>query len=108
MGLLEERDKKARWQGIPLLLRKLHNSSHINSDLSKSHSVIKVHIRQIPNKDQCPHLYILLFFLKLLNVSEVCKQALFCGNAGAVITAVHGGDVVRDRRQEDTTGVCVT
>uniref|UniRef100_W5U9V4 Short transient receptor potential channel 4-associated protein n=1 Tax=Ictalurus punctatus TaxID=7998 RepID=W5U9V4_ICTPU len=41
VGLLEERDKKARWQGIPLLLRKLHNCSHINSDLSKSHNVVK-------------------------------------------------------------------
>uniref|UniRef100_A0A8B9LJ86 Transient receptor potential cation channel, subfamily C, member 4 associated protein a n=1 Tax=Astyanax mexicanus TaxID=7994 RepID=A0A8B9LJ86_ASTMX len=41
MDLLEERDKKARWQGIPLLLRRLHESSHINSDLSKTHSVVK-------------------------------------------------------------------
>ncbi|TSM04885.1 Short transient receptor potential channel 4-associated protein [Bagarius yarrelli] len=41
VSLLEERDKKARWQGIPLLLRKLYNSSHINSDLSKSHNVVK-------------------------------------------------------------------
>ncbi|XP_062871370.1 transient receptor potential cation channel, subfamily C, member 4 associated protein b [Trichomycterus rosablanca] len=41
VDLLEERDRKARWRGIPLLLRKLHNSTHINSDLSNSHSVVK-------------------------------------------------------------------
>ncbi|ROL53265.1 Short transient receptor potential channel 4-associated protein [Anabarilius grahami] len=38
--LLEERDKRAQWQGIPVLLRRLHESSHPNSDLSKIDSMV--------------------------------------------------------------------
>ncbi|RXN23540.1 short transient receptor potential channel 4-associated -like protein [Labeo rohita] len=40
VALLEERDKRAQWQGIPVLLRRLHESSHPNSDLSKIHSMV--------------------------------------------------------------------
>ncbi|XP_017209091.1 transient receptor potential cation channel, subfamily C, member 4 associated protein b isoform X1 [Danio rerio] len=40
VALLEERDKRAQWQGIPVLLRRLHKSSHPNSDLSKIHSIV--------------------------------------------------------------------
>ncbi|XP_051516775.1 short transient receptor potential channel 4-associated protein-like [Myxocyprinus asiaticus] len=40
VALLEERDKRAQWQGIPVLLRRLHESSHPNSDLTKIHSVV--------------------------------------------------------------------
>ncbi|KAM9798825.1 transient receptor potential cation channel, subfamily C, member 4 associated protein a [Syngnathus typhle] len=41
-GLLQERDKRAKWQGIPTLLQKLYKSSHPNSDLSHAHGLIKV------------------------------------------------------------------
>uniref|UniRef100_A0A8D3DGT1 Transient receptor potential cation channel, subfamily C, member 4 associated protein a n=1 Tax=Scophthalmus maximus TaxID=52904 RepID=A0A8D3DGT1_SCOMX len=41
-GLLQERDKRAKWNGIPNLLQKLHESSHPNSDLSHAHSFLKV------------------------------------------------------------------
>uniref|UniRef100_A0A8C8H458 Transient receptor potential cation channel, subfamily C, member 4 associated protein a n=2 Tax=Oncorhynchus TaxID=8016 RepID=A0A8C8H458_ONCTS len=40
-ALLQERDKRAKWHGIPELLQKLHESSHPNSDLSHTHSVLK-------------------------------------------------------------------
>lgn len=40
VALLEERDKRVKWQGIPALLRKLHESSHPNSDLSNIHSMV--------------------------------------------------------------------
>lgn len=36
-----ERDKQARWQGIPVLLLRLHESSHPNSDMSQIHNVVK-------------------------------------------------------------------
>uniref|UniRef100_A0A672ZMP0 Transient receptor potential cation channel, subfamily C, member 4 associated protein a n=1 Tax=Sphaeramia orbicularis TaxID=375764 RepID=A0A672ZMP0_9TELE len=41
-GLLQERDKRAKWHGIPTLLQKLYESSHPNSDLSQAHSLLKV------------------------------------------------------------------
>lgn len=41
-GLLLERDKRAKWNGIPTLLQKLYESSHLNSDLSHAHSFLKV------------------------------------------------------------------
>uniref|UniRef100_A0A4W6EYI0 Transient receptor potential cation channel, subfamily C, member 4 associated protein a n=1 Tax=Lates calcarifer TaxID=8187 RepID=A0A4W6EYI0_LATCA len=41
-GLLQERDKRAKWNGIPTLLQKLYESSHPNSDLSHAHSFLKV------------------------------------------------------------------
>uniref|UniRef100_A0A8C6LSH5 Transient receptor potential cation channel, subfamily C, member 4 associated protein a n=1 Tax=Nothobranchius furzeri TaxID=105023 RepID=A0A8C6LSH5_NOTFU len=41
-GLLQERDKHAKWHGIPVLLQKLYESSHPNSDLSHAHSFLKV------------------------------------------------------------------
>ncbi|TKS71029.1 Short transient receptor potential channel 4-associated protein [Collichthys lucidus] len=41
-GLLQERDKRAKWHGIPTLLQKLYESSHPNSDLSHAHSFLKV------------------------------------------------------------------
>ncbi|XP_066558546.1 short transient receptor potential channel 4-associated protein [Amia ocellicauda] len=40
-ALLHERDKRARWHGIPILLQKLYESSHPNSDLSQTHGVLK-------------------------------------------------------------------
>ncbi|KPP79586.1 short transient receptor potential channel 4-associated protein-like [Scleropages formosus] len=40
-ALLQERDKRARWHGIPILLQKLYESSHPNSDLSQTHGVVK-------------------------------------------------------------------
>ncbi|XP_023654518.1 short transient receptor potential channel 4-associated protein isoform X2 [Paramormyrops kingsleyae] len=40
-ALLQERDKRARWVGIPVLLQKLYKSSHPNSDLSQIHGVVK-------------------------------------------------------------------
>ncbi|KAI1890237.1 hypothetical protein AGOR_G00151650 [Albula goreensis] len=40
-ALLQERESRARWHGIPLLLQKLHQSSHPNSDLTQAHEVLK-------------------------------------------------------------------
>uniref|UniRef100_A0A3Q3MTS5 Transient receptor potential cation channel, subfamily C, member 4 associated protein a n=1 Tax=Mastacembelus armatus TaxID=205130 RepID=A0A3Q3MTS5_9TELE len=40
--LLQERDKRAKWNGIPILLQKLYESSHPNSDLSYAHTFLKV------------------------------------------------------------------
>uniref|UniRef100_A0A673ZB92 Transient receptor potential cation channel, subfamily C, member 4 associated protein a n=1 Tax=Salmo trutta TaxID=8032 RepID=A0A673ZB92_SALTR len=40
-ALLQDRDKQAKWHSIPELLQKLHESSHPNSDLSHTHSVLK-------------------------------------------------------------------
>ncbi|TRY66521.1 hypothetical protein DNTS_015900, partial [Danionella cerebrum] len=39
--LLRERDKRAKWHGIPVLLQELYESSHLNSDFSRSHAVLK-------------------------------------------------------------------
>ncbi|XP_035633273.1 short transient receptor potential channel 4-associated protein-like [Oncorhynchus keta] len=40
-ALLQERDKHAKWHSIPELLQELHESSHPNSNLSHTHSVLK-------------------------------------------------------------------
>ncbi|XP_006639582.1 short transient receptor potential channel 4-associated protein [Lepisosteus oculatus] len=40
-ALLQERDKKSKWHGIPVLLQKLYESSHPNSDLLQTHGVLK-------------------------------------------------------------------
>uniref|UniRef100_A0A3P8VKJ9 Transient receptor potential cation channel, subfamily C, member 4 associated protein a n=1 Tax=Cynoglossus semilaevis TaxID=244447 RepID=A0A3P8VKJ9_CYNSE len=40
--LLIERDKQAKWNGIPTLLQRLHASSHPNDDLSNAHCFLKV------------------------------------------------------------------
>ncbi|XP_065142128.1 transient receptor potential cation channel, subfamily C, member 4 associated protein b [Paramisgurnus dabryanus] len=40
VAVLEERDKRVKWQGIPVLLRRLYESSHPNSDLSKIHGMV--------------------------------------------------------------------
>ncbi|XP_041953405.1 short transient receptor potential channel 4-associated protein-like [Alosa alosa] len=40
-ALLLERDKQARWQGIPILLRRLYDNSRPNSDMSQIHNVVK-------------------------------------------------------------------
>ncbi|KAM4691344.1 short transient receptor potential channel 4-associated protein [Rhinophrynus dorsalis] len=39
--LLKERDKLAKWNGIPLLLRKLYEGSRPNSDFSQCQSILK-------------------------------------------------------------------
>uniref|UniRef100_A0A8C3T8V3 Transient receptor potential cation channel subfamily C member 4 associated protein n=1 Tax=Chelydra serpentina TaxID=8475 RepID=A0A8C3T8V3_CHESE len=36
-----ERDKQAKWNGIPLLLQKLYENSHPNSDFSQCQSILK-------------------------------------------------------------------
>ncbi|XP_013914482.1 PREDICTED: short transient receptor potential channel 4-associated protein-like [Thamnophis sirtalis] len=41
-ALLKERDKQAKWNGIPLLLQKLYETSHANSDFSQCQSILKV------------------------------------------------------------------
>ncbi|XP_076850420.1 transient receptor potential cation channel, subfamily C, member 4 associated protein a [Brachyhypopomus gauderio] len=40
-ALLQERDKSARWHGIPVLLQELYGSSHLNSDFIRTRSVLK-------------------------------------------------------------------
>ncbi|XP_036387211.1 short transient receptor potential channel 4-associated protein-like [Megalops cyprinoides] len=40
-ALLQERDSRARWHGVPVYVQKLYDSSHPNSDLSQSHGVLK-------------------------------------------------------------------
>lgn len=40
-ALLRERDKKGKWNGIPVLLQKLYENSHPNSDLSQCQSILK-------------------------------------------------------------------
>lgn len=40
-GLLQESDKHNKWYGIPVLLQKLYDSSHPNSDLLQAHSFLK-------------------------------------------------------------------
>ncbi|XP_069508359.1 short transient receptor potential channel 4-associated protein [Ambystoma mexicanum] len=39
--LLKERDRRAKWNGIPQLLKKLFVNSHPNSDLSQCQSILK-------------------------------------------------------------------
>ncbi|KAG8565771.1 hypothetical protein GDO81_012969 [Engystomops pustulosus] len=39
--LLKERDKQAKWNSIPLLLRKLYEGSHPNSDFSQCQAILK-------------------------------------------------------------------
>ncbi|XP_061779859.1 transient receptor potential cation channel, subfamily C, member 4 associated protein a [Nerophis lumbriciformis] len=46
-GLLQERDKRAKWQGIPTLLQNLYESSHPNSDLSDAHDLLKTLLSQL-------------------------------------------------------------
>lgn len=41
-ALLKERDRQAKWNGIPLLLQKLYEHSHPNSDFSQCQSILKV------------------------------------------------------------------
>uniref|UniRef100_A0A8C7YAC8 Transient receptor potential cation channel, subfamily C, member 4 associated protein a n=1 Tax=Oryzias sinensis TaxID=183150 RepID=A0A8C7YAC8_9TELE len=41
-GLLQESDKHNKWYGIPVLLQKLYDSSHPNSDLLQAHSFLKI------------------------------------------------------------------
>ncbi|KAM9408097.1 transient receptor potential cation channel, subfamily C, member 4 associated protein a [Pholidichthys leucotaenia] len=40
-GLLQERDKQAKWNGIPTLLQKFYENSHPSSDLSRAHNFLK-------------------------------------------------------------------
>ncbi|XP_006039270.2 short transient receptor potential channel 4-associated protein-like [Alligator sinensis] len=40
-ALLKERDKQAKWNGIPLLLQKLYENSHPNSDFSQCQNILK-------------------------------------------------------------------
>ncbi|XP_036605513.1 short transient receptor potential channel 4-associated protein isoform X3 [Trichosurus vulpecula] len=40
-AFLKERDKQAKWNGIPLLLQKLYVNSQPNSDFSKCQSILK-------------------------------------------------------------------
>ncbi|XP_051529100.1 short transient receptor potential channel 4-associated protein-like [Myxocyprinus asiaticus] len=40
-ALLKERDKRAKWHGIPVLLQELYESSHLNSDFTRTHDVLK-------------------------------------------------------------------
>uniref|UniRef100_A0A673HTX0 Short transient receptor potential channel 4-associated protein-like n=1 Tax=Sinocyclocheilus rhinocerous TaxID=307959 RepID=A0A673HTX0_9TELE len=40
-ALLQERDKRAKWHGIPVLLQELYESSHLNSDFTHTHTVLK-------------------------------------------------------------------
>ncbi|KTF82152.1 hypothetical protein cypCar_00013549 [Cyprinus carpio] len=40
-SLLQERDKRAKWHGIPVLLQELYESSHLNSDYTRTHIVLK-------------------------------------------------------------------
>ncbi|KTF81208.1 hypothetical protein cypCar_00003034 [Cyprinus carpio] len=40
-ALLQERDKRAKWHGIPVLLQELYESSHLNSDFTRTHTVLK-------------------------------------------------------------------
>uniref|UniRef100_A0AAY4D3D0 Short transient receptor potential channel 4-associated protein n=1 Tax=Denticeps clupeoides TaxID=299321 RepID=A0AAY4D3D0_9TELE len=40
-ALLQERDKQAKWHGIPALLQRLYASSHLNSDFAQTHTVLK-------------------------------------------------------------------
>ncbi|KAL2091324.1 hypothetical protein ACEWY4_013587 [Coilia grayii] len=39
--LLQERDKQAKWHGIPVLLQHLYESSHLNSDFTHTRTVLK-------------------------------------------------------------------
>lgn len=49
-ALLKERDKQAKWNGIPLLLQKLYETSHANSDFSQCQSILKVSLLLIFNQ----------------------------------------------------------
>lgn len=40
--LLQERDKRAKWHGIPVLVQELYESSHLNSDFTRTQAVLKV------------------------------------------------------------------
>ncbi|XP_016420136.1 short transient receptor potential channel 4-associated protein-like [Sinocyclocheilus rhinocerous] len=40
-ALLKERDKRAKWHGIPILLQELYESSQLNSDYTRTHTVLK-------------------------------------------------------------------
>ncbi|KAK1799682.1 hypothetical protein P4O66_006220, partial [Electrophorus voltai] len=40
-ALLQERDNRARWHGIPVLVQELYASSHLNSDFSRTRTVLK-------------------------------------------------------------------
>ncbi|XP_065097343.1 transient receptor potential cation channel, subfamily C, member 4 associated protein a [Paramisgurnus dabryanus] len=39
--LLQDRDKRAKWHGIPILVQELYNSSDLNSDFTRTHTVLK-------------------------------------------------------------------
>uniref|UniRef100_A0A674EEV6 Transient receptor potential cation channel, subfamily C, member 4 associated protein b n=1 Tax=Salmo trutta TaxID=8032 RepID=A0A674EEV6_SALTR len=70
-ALLQERDQQGQWHGIPVLLQRLYDSSHLNSDLSQIHSIIKevspflsmeamsfvTEDRRAVQKSNCPNTY---------------------------------------------------
>lgn len=39
--LLQDRDKRAKWHGIPVLVQELYESSHLNSDFTHTQAVLK-------------------------------------------------------------------
>nr|XP_055039684.1 transient receptor potential cation channel, subfamily C, member 4 associated protein a [Misgurnus anguillicaudatus] len=39
--LLQDRDKRAKWHGIPILVQELYDSSDLNSDFIRTHTVLK-------------------------------------------------------------------
>lgn len=63
-ALLKERDKQAKWNGIPLLLQKLYEHSHPNSDFSQCQSILKV--------------LSALFFLKATGYFGVALCKVYC------------------------------
>lgn len=99
LGLLLERDKRAKWNGIPTLLQKLYESSHLNSDLSHAHSFLKVR-RFATDRGRLQPLRLLwklsekLFPLVFLHFCPV-----------AIVPALHGGHVFCHGGQEDRSGI---
>lgn len=118
-ALLQERDQQAKWHGIPVMLQRLYDSSHLNSDLSQIHSIIKVQIILFPDLGQScntthrgkrfmlvfPMLAVMVFAVELTGVVFTTCLCCLCGVVGSVTFSLHGGYVVCDRWQESSAEV---
>lgn len=79
VALLEERDKRAQWQEIPVLLRRLHESSHPNSDFSKIHSMVMVFKTSLCSHKMHHLKYICIICYQMLSeLFVLCRNCHHC------------------------------
>lgn len=82
--LLQERDKRAKWHGIPVLVQELYESSHLNSDFTRTQAVLKVtplpYNQTVKLNKPCDSLGISVLIPK--NLSNFSTDTTICISAG--------------------------